>query len=112
MNTKQISSVEDADDPHPWYDVQITDGRPEIASDSDGGTGFDMSATKAQAPDWASAPSPPARATQTDVTYAVTEAGEFSAYTAADVEDVPPLRAHLAWYDADADEFTVVEFTE
>lgn len=110
----QITSVKDASVPKPWYHVEINSGRPEIADDRDGGTSFDMSGVKASTPSWSSLSSPPARSMQQDVIYGVTESGEFIAYEkGTDLSDHGvSLRAHLAWYDASADEFTALEFVE
>lgn len=114
VTKKQISSVKDASDPRPWYDVRISSGLPEITSDNDGGTTFDMSGISASTPSWSAAPSPPAEPMITDVIYAVTESGEFAAFTpATDVsEHAVNLRAHLAWYNSETNEFTVLDFVE
>lgn len=115
VSYKQITSVKDANNEKPWYDVQInSDGRPEIAADNDGGTSFDMSGVAAASPSWSNAPSPPAKAMSTDAIFAVTGSGDFIAYTpGTDVsEQGVTLRAHLAWYDSGTNEFTVLDFVE
>lgn len=114
VKTKQITSVKDPDDGHPWYDVQINSGLPEVASDNDGGTSFDMSDVSASTPPFSSLPSPAASAMAEDAVYAVTESGEFIAYEPGrDLsEQGISLRAHLAWYDSSSDEFTVLDFVE
>lgn len=116
MKTKPIQSVKDPDDSHPWYEVDINaDGEPEIATDNDGGTGFDMGGgTTATVPNFVDLPSPAQKAMSKDTVYAVTTDGQFIAYdrgtTLAD--HGVSLRAHLAWYDAATDEFIVLEFVE
>lgn len=111
---QQIKSVKEASNPKPWYDVQINSGLPEIVSDNDGGTTFDMSGASANTPSWSSAASPPAASMTTDVIYAVTESGDFVAYTpgASLSSHGVSLRAHLAWYDSAANEFTILDFVE
>jgi hypothetical protein len=111
---KQIQSVKDATDPRPWYEVHISSGRPEVVSDNDGGTNFDMSGTSAKTPSWSSLPDPAGSLMSSDAIYAVTESGEFIAYKPGKIlaEEGISLRAHLAWYDSATDEFTVLEFVE
>lgn len=111
--TRSIGSVEDPDDPHPWYDVEVNNGQPEILADKDGGLDGEVTGAAA-VPDFADLPDPARRAMSSDVVYAVTEAGEFIAYEAGTdlSEHGVSLRAHLGWYDSEADEFTVLEFTE
>lgn len=111
---KQIKSVKDPSTSQPWYDVQISSGLPEVVSDNDGGTSFDMSGVSASTPSFSSLPSPAASAMAADAIYAVTESGDFIAYEpGTDLsEHGISLRAHLAWYDSDTDEFTVLEFVE
>lgn len=112
---KTIKSVKSADDPHPWYDVQVNSDIPEIAEDRDGGTDFDMGGgTQPQVPSFVDLPEPAQKAMSSDVVYAVTESGEFIAYEQGTglSEHGISLRAHLAWYDSDANEFTVLDFIE
>lgn len=115
MQTKQITSVKDPSNEKPWYDTKInSNGRPEIATDNDGGTSFDLSGSAASAPSWSDAPSPPAKSMSTDAIYGVTETGDFIAYTpGTNLSDHGvSLRAHLAWYDSATNEFTVLDFVE
>lgn len=111
---KQITSVKDATNEKPWYDIQINSGRPEIATDNDGGTNFDMSGVAASTPAWSSLSSPPAKAMQKDAVYGVTNTGEFIAWEKGKdlSEEGISLRAHLTWYDSATDEFTVLDFVE
>lgn len=114
VKNRQIKSIKDSNEPQPWYDVQISDGLPEVVSDNDGGTGFDMSGVAASTPAFSSLPNPAASAMANDAIYAVTESGEFIAYEPGTnlSENGVSLRAHLAWYDSETDEFTVLEFVE
>lgn len=113
VTKKQIKSDSDPSNTKPWYDVQIDNGLPKVAdhADADVPDNAGLAGSEAKSPSWSSASGPPAKSMQQDVIYAVTESGEFVAYTDQD-EDVPPLLAHLAWYDNSTDEFTVLEFVE
>lgn len=113
VQKRQIRSVESGDNPHPWYELQINSDEPEITADKDGGLGPTVTGP-ANVPDFVDLPAPAQRAMSKDVVYAVTGAGEFIAYeTGTDLsERGVSLRAHLAWYDSEADEFTILEFVE
>lgn len=114
VTKRQIGSVESPESPHPWYELEVRNDAPYIVADKDGGTAFDMSDTAHKAPSFVDLPDPAQRAMSKDVVYAVTESGEFIAYEPGDdlASQGISLRAHLAFYDSEADEFTVLEFTE
>lgn len=114
VNKKQIKSVKDPAAPQPWYDVQISNGLPEVVSDNDGGTAFDMAGVSAKTPAFSSLPSPAASAMAENAIYAVTDGGEFIAYEPGAVleDEGISLRAHLAWYDSATGEFTILNFVE
>jgi hypothetical protein len=115
MQTKKIKSVKDGSNPKPWYSVEVSSGIPEIAEDKDGGTGLDMGGgTQPSVPSFVDLPDPAQAAMQKDAIYAVTGSGEFIAYEPGTnlSEHGVSLRAHLAWYDSETDEFTVLEFIE
>jgi hypothetical protein len=109
MQTKQITSVKDADNPKPWYEIDLSNAPPEITQDNDGGTDHDTASASIESINGADADNP-----SQDVVYAVTEGGRYicspRGYDLS--QDGISLRAHLAWYDADADEFTVLEFVD
>lgn len=110
---KQIKSVKDESTPKSWYGVEISNGEPEIVADNDGGLSATVTGT-ANVPSFVDLPDPAQGSMSTDVVYAVTTDGEFIAYekgTELSQHGVS-LRAHLAWYDSAADEFTVLEFVE
>lgn len=113
VRKRQIRSVESDDHPTPWYEIQITNGEPEITADKDGGLDGTVTGT-ANVPDFVDLPTPARAAMAKDAVYAVTEGGEFIAYEPGIIlsEHGVSLRAHLAWYDSDADEFTILEFVE
>lgn len=115
MKKRQIKSVRDETDPHPWYSVEVSNEIPEIAEDRDGGTSFDLGdGTQPKVPSFVDLPDPAQKAMSKDAVYAVTEAGEFIAYEPGTdlVAEGISLRAHLEWCDSEANEFTVFEFVE
>lgn len=115
VETKQLRSVESPDDPHPWYVVEVdeADGEVRVTEDKDGGRESGLSTAAAATPDSVDYPEAASTSASGDVTYAVTEAGDLVSYDPNDPDaDVPPLRAHLAWYTADDDTITVLEFVE
>lgn len=113
VKKRQIQSVEDESSPKVWYETAIKNGQPEILEDRDGGLSTTITGT-ATVPNFADISSPAKQPISMDVSYAVTADGKFIAYDSdADVSDHGVnLRAQLAWYDSDADEFTVLEFVE
>lgn len=111
---KKIRGIKDPDDSHPWYVTEITNGLLEITEDMDGALDVDLRGATPNVPDHVDLPEQAQAAMDSDAVYAVTTDGEFIAYEpSADLaaHDIS-LRAHLAWYDSDADEFTVLEFVE
>lgn len=113
MIEKQVRSIQDESHPAPWYEVEMNNDEPEIIRDSDGGTETSVTGT-ANVPDFADLPTPAQSAVSKDVVFAVTEGGEFIAYEKGTelAEHNISLRAHLAWYDSETDEFTVLDFVE
>lgn len=105
----QIQSVKDASNPKPWYEVNLENGPPEITDDSDGETDFNASEATVEAVGDINPDAP-----VTDCIYAVTVDGRYICYPKGRdlFDDEISLRAHLAWYDSDIDEFTAIEFVD
>lgn len=97
----------------PWYGVDVEDGEVVITEDGDGGRKSALQTARTKIPDHVDLPDESAVSQPGDVTYAITEDGRLIAYDPnADDVDVPPLRAHLGWFDAETDELTLVEFVD
>lgn len=114
VTTKKVGSIESAESPYPWYDLEIRDNAPYIVTDKDGGTSVDLSDSAHSVPSFSSLPEPAASVMSSDAVYAVTDGGDYIAYepgTELSDQDVS-LRAHLASYDSASDEFTLLEFVE
>jgi len=109
MITKQIKSVKDGSNAKPWYEIDLSNAPPEITQDNDGGTGHDTAFVSVESVGDVD-PDDPSR----NAVYAVTDGGRYICYPQSYrlSQDAISLRAHLAWYDSDADEFTVLEFVE
>lgn len=115
MNTKTIESSPNEQDSRPWYKVEITDGTPRVVEQADADVPDDagLEGQTASSPEWSSLPNPPQQPMEYDATYAVSKSGDLIAFSPqGDLSDLPELLAHVAWYDAEADEFTVLEFVE
>ena len=110
---QQFRSVESPDNPRPWYVVDVNGDYVKIVEDKDGGREGGLSNDRTSIPDHVDLPDESAVSGSGEVTYAVTEDGEFISYDPEDEDaDIPPLRAHLGWYDADSDTLTLLEFVE
>lgn len=109
MIRKQITSSSDPDDSLPWYEMDLSNAPPEITTDNDGGTDADTAKTTIEAIGEVDPDDP-----KQNVVYAVTVAGKYICYPQGRnlTADGISLRAHLAWYDAENDEFTILEFVE
>lgn len=94
---QQITSRASPDDKRPWYDLSVSDGSVVIETDGDGGMDSDQSGESVTVD------------TSTDSVVAVSSDGELINYATGEIQD---LRAHLAWYDAETDTLTLLEFVE
>ena len=99
VEIKQIASSASSDDNSPWYDLSVSNGQVTVDEDGDGGHDGDLTGESVQIE------------TSADSVIAVEKGGGLISYKAA-TEDPPSLRAHLAWYDSDADILTILEFVE
>jgi len=99
VETKQIKSNADPTDNHPWYDVSVAEGVLSVDLDGDGGHKPDLTDESIQI------------GGSTDSVVAVEQDGGLVNYPTGS-DSVPPLRAHLAWYDSETDTITVLEFVE
>lgn len=110
MKSQQIKTA----DGKPNYAVTITNNEPKIAEDRD--TGVKKTVTGAPSvPSFVDLPAPAQAAMSKPVRYAVTESGEFIAYNPEESDlngNGVSLRAHLAKYDPETDEFVVLEFVK
>ena len=110
---QQFRSVESPDNPKPWYVVDVDGDDVAIIEDKDGGREGGLSKHRTSVPDHVDLPDESEVSGSGKVTYAITEDGEFISYDPQGEDaDVPPLRAHLGWYDADSDTLTLLEFVE
>lgn len=104
---REIASSSDPTDDHPWYELTVDEeaGTVRIQEEADGG--LDTSITNG------------ARAFNSndevdpdgDRIWALTMDGELIVY-APTASGIPPLRAHLAWYDSETDTLEVLKFVE
>lgn len=107
VERREIASSSDPADDHPWYELAVDEeaGTLRIVDEADGGLGASLSRSEE------------AIGTGTDLSpegdriWALTEEGELISYGPSATE-VPPLRAHLAWYDAATDTLEVLQFVE
>ena len=98
---KTIRSIESETNPKPWYVVDVEDDEIVIKEDKDGGRDSDLKKSSTLIPEVSGSG---------DVTYVVTEGGEFISWDPRTTEDVPQVRAHLGWYDSETDTLTLLEF--
>lgn len=107
ITRRTIASSSDPADKHPWYELVVDEetGTLRIADEADGGLTAPLSKTEATIN--------PAgeHSLDTDRIWALTEAGELISYTPS-TREVPPLRAHLAWYHEATDTLEVLEFVD
>lgn len=111
IERRQIGSNSDPDDSSPWYVVETDQDELVITEDADGGRESALANVRTNLPGHVDLPGSSAVSESGQVTYAVTESGEFIAYDPANA-DIPPLRAHLGWYDPSSDVLTLLEFVE
>jgi hypothetical protein len=107
MNVKrrEIVSSSDPADSHPWYELFVDEeaGTLRIVDEADGGLTPALSKNEAAIKG--------EHDLDNDRIWALTDTGELISYTPS-AREVPPLRAHLAWYHAATDTFEVLEFVE
>ena len=94
---RQIRSNASPDDNGPFYDISLSDGSVIVETDGDGGSDADLSDESITIN------------TETDSVVAVSSDGELISYPVGESHE---LRAHLAWYDADSDTVTLLEFVD
>ncbi len=107
VTRREIASSSDPADAHPWYELAVDEeaGTLRIVDEADGGLTATLSDGEETIGDGG------ALSPDGDRIWAVTQAGELISYTPA-TRDVPPLRAHLAWYHEATDTLEVLEFVE
>lgn len=98
IETTQIRSSADPSDPQPWYDLAVDQGDLVIRDDRDGVPDVDLSGKRVSID------------TSDDRVIAVKMDGSVDQFVPGDGSDI--LRAHLAWYDSEADTITILEFAE
>jgi hypothetical protein len=103
INKREIASVKSAEDGLPWYDVDVDRQTRtlRVVDDRDGSTEFDMSDVSVAIDDVDL--SRPAAA-------GVTQDGDLIAWNRGD-PSIPPLRAHLAFWDGEGT-LTILDFVE
>lgn len=107
VREREIASSSDPTDEHPWYELAVDEeaGTVRIVNEADGGLTVPI-ANGEESLECARGSTP-----ATDRIWALTTDGEFISYEPP-ASDVPPLRAHLAWYDAASDTLEVLKFVE
>lgn len=110
MNEKEIKSDSNTRNSKPWYNVEIQNGVPVIVDHADADAPNTAKGQSASPVSDSSLSGASRGVLETDATYAVTVSGEVVAFGSND--NVPEMLSHIAWYDADADEFTVLKFVE
>lgn len=108
---QQIRSIEDPEDSHPWYSVEVDGEDVKVVEDKDGGREAGLQNARTAIPDHVDLSDQSAVSVSGQVVYAVTEDGEFIGYDPVNA-DPPPLRAHLGWYDPETDTISLLEFVE
>lgn len=98
VTTKKIVSASSPDDDRPWYDLSVNNGDLIIDTDGDGGHAPDLTGDSI------------AIDTSQNSVVAIEQGGGLITFALGDL--APPLRAHLAWYDASADTVQILEFVE
>jgi hypothetical protein len=99
IKTQLIRGKSDPNDDRPWYDLSVDNNQLIVDVDGDGGHKPDLSGKSIQID------------TSEDSVVAVEQGDGLVTYPIG-TDDVPPLRAHLAWYSADDDTLTLLEFVE
>ncbi|MDJ1434163.1 hypothetical protein [Halostagnicola sp. A-GB9-2] len=107
VERREITSSSDPTDDHPWYELSVDEetGTLRIVDESDGG----LTATISNGEETIGSGSD--LSPDGDRIWALTEEGELLSYSPSATE-VPPLRAHLAWYHESTDTLEVLEFVE
>jgi len=101
VTKRPIKSTAAPDDTRPWYDLSVDDGVLTVDKDGDGGSPTDLTGDAVDID------------TSQNSIVAVDTNGELVSAPASSNGPMPDVyRAHLAWYDADADVVTVLEFAE
>ena len=109
----QIESVEDPENPKPWYVVELNGNELEIVDDKDGGRESALSKNRTKIPDHVDLPDESQVSKSGKISYAITEEGEFISYDPEDEDvDVAPLRAHVGFYDPDKHTLTLMRYVE
>lgn len=109
VERREIASSSDPTDDHPWYELAVDEdaGTLRILDEADGGLTVPLSSgEEAIGSEGGDDPG-----LDDDRIWALTEDGELISYDPGSA-DVPPLRAHLAWYHAATDTLEVLEFVE
>ncbi|APX98284.1 hypothetical protein BB347_15000 [Natronorubrum daqingense] len=104
---REIASSSDPSDSHPWYDLAVDEeaGTLRIVEEADGGLDAAIPSGEETIGEGSDVD------TDSDLIVALTQEGDLITYN-TDATEVPPLRAHLAWYDATTDTLEVLEFVE